>query len=369
MRIKLKPIPANVPFCHKNYRIALGLVAHIQKGVYLPPYKMDEDLFDIILEMFQSFEQTVNQVIGPWELVEMFFMDFLEKAKQGGVYADDESKEGFAIASLSLESDGNSEPQDVEALLNLTEIVDRVPRELAREIITSGIKVELMEKFTEVVDEALKASFSSVDERHIVEGDDFSGMDAMVADLKDLGRVNENYLLAMEELEALAMLRAINEELTVIKPGIPANKVLHILVDDSGSMSRSYKTEAVLYSLLRAYDLKRVHRLKEVIVTPFEGNIFADRRTEIDEPNKLSFRLGITNIENSIRRLVKLIPVTEHKNTTILVITDGDDKVNFFTAPVKINAMTLFQENKGLKRVCEKSGGRYFELKSGEDED
>lgn len=211
-----------------------------------------------------------------------------------------------------------------------------------------------------------------------------------LAVLRDRGKIKavkvkaERKISRMEEYSQLPQLANMSSKLLptfnykfatkqlLVKQDKQATKQnLLLLIDDSGSMSYSAKmqwVEALVYNRLDAV-LQNNARL---MIAWFEGKIhrytIIENRQQAKEfiLNKKSFGSfngGGTNIERALKEGLNLIKTkfnSDHTNSQILIINDGQDEIDpNFKPGITTSVFILGTDNYELKKVCINSGGMY----------
>lgn len=211
-----------------------------------------------------------------------------------------------------------------------------------------------------------------------------------LAILRDRGKIKavkvkaERKVSRMEEYSQLPQLANMSSKLLptfnykfatkqlLVKQDKQATKQnLLLLIDDSGSMSYAAKmqwVEALVYNRLDAV-LQNNARL---MIAWFEGKIH--RYTIIENRQQAkdfilnkksfgSFNGGGTNIERALKEGLNLIKEkfnSDHTNSQILIINDGQDEIDpKFKPGITTSVFILGTDNNNLKKVCINSGGMY----------
>lgn len=353
---RIKSIPAHVPFCHKNYDVAEQLATIVAGNEAKKPWNVEKKSWEAIEQAFQDFysQVDVDSISCEWETVESFFEYLIEQSEK----REQTEAEGIALASVDTEvENSDSESESNESILDLTEqLKDRETQELAEQTLRllEDEPTDNVRKYKSVVDAAISAALTrrrgSSDEIP-----DYKTFSAESAKLKEFGRINEkvNYHPAMK---TLALYRAMNEELTAIKPIVEKPRELFIMVDDSGSMDTSSKRAIVNLAILMAK--KRTKSGITVKLYFFKSDLYDreyDLATNIPE---VGFHGGGTDVEKA---LISLADKIQSPNASILVINDGEDTVSNLFKPVRrMVSLTLLNKNKGLENAALRSGGKYF---------
>jgi hypothetical protein len=147
---------------------------------------------------------------------------------------------------------------------------------------------------------------------------------------------------------------------------------LFLLIDDSGSMDSTEKTDmlrALLVNRLQAvYDGKAVLYIATFIGDMSDEVLVIDSKSKAKKYSTWFPRLsgGGTNVEQAVKSACEMIKrgmINGHpikgENPEIVVINDGDDEVNDFTPSFKTNGIILGQDNNGMAEMVRKSGGTY----------
>lgn len=348
------PIPAHVPFCHKNYDIAEKLCEVVDGLEAKKPWNIEQKPWEAIKSSFEAWFSTpeVDKTQNEWDTVESFFQHLIDQAEKG----EQTPGEGEALASIDSDLEGDSKKESKESILDLTEALkDRETKELAEQTLRllESTSMDKVRKYKSVVDAAMTAALTRR-RGSSNELPDYKTFSSQTASLKEFGRINEkvNFHPAMK---SLSLYRAINEELTAIKPIVEKPRELFILIDDSGSMNKNEKRAIVNLVILEGK--KRASQGITVFCHFFEADLY-DRDYDLAcETPRIGFNGGSTDVEKSLITLSKHL----RPGSAVLVVNDGEDKVSdSFKPACKMVALTLFNENEGLEKAALKSGGKYF---------
>lgn len=170
--------------------------------------------------------------------------------------------------------------------------------------------------------------------------------------------------------------KLMHKELNVRKPVRYGSQALMLLIDDSGSMSTYAKQTWVKTMLIHhlievknkgaiLYIVSYVERLTQAIIVK---KVTDKTLNEIYQ--KLSFNNGTTDIERCIKQAETCIAnkkvldiVIEGERPQILILLDGEDRVEMFKPAYPTHAFVLGNTNEGLQKVIESSKGIYKEFK------
>ncbi len=147
---------------------------------------------------------------------------------------------------------------------------------------------------------------------------------------------------------------------------------LFLLIDDSGSMDSSSKN-----SMLKALLVNRLQAVADgkavLYIATFVGDMSEEIITIDSKEKALRYSKWFprqcgnnTNVEQAVMSACKVIQSGKingkeilGENPEIVVINDGDDDVGNFTPSIKTHGIILGQDNEGMKKMVNISGGEY----------
>lgn len=354
----LPPIPGDVPFCHKNYDVAKELI-YSTKGVTTEaPFDMSKKSWKNLLDIFTNWnESNTENYSNDWKRTEEFFKHLISQAEEDVSSSSEE--QALACLDIDVEDKNSENDSSPEAILDLsTELLERECSDLAEQTLRflDNESSERLQIYKNVVDAAITSALTRR-RGHSDEIPDYKKFNSVQAGIKDLARVNEKYIHS-KELKTLGLYKAINGELTAIKPISEKPRELFIMIDDSSSMD-SYQKKGLLYlTLLMAR--RRAKQGVTVKVFFFESELY-DRECDLEkEMPQIGLSGYATNVQKALSQLAKKI---QSKNASILVVNDGQDKVSSdFKPACRMCVLSLQQENEGLRKACKRSGGKFFNV-------
>ncbi len=304
---------------------------------------------------------------------------FLKKQKQ------EENKNNFQF-EISPE---NEKDEDGDELIhvNVHKAIEKIPKDFdnpqvsklldKRNIYDFDQKIELIEKISLVDKFGKQFSIKKSTQREYVHN----------SRKKYPMRINEFSDIAYSQLYQKILpgydAKLLSKDLIIEKPvryEEQKQKII-ILVDFSGSMGETIKQNWVLAIL--ANRLKYVMKEEcEVFFSYFltveDMSYFKwyhayDENTALELFEKINTNPngGDTEIGRVINKIDEVIKneqnffnlniILKKEKPEILVINDGEDTVKTFVE-YKTNAITLYEYNKELKQLCEKTGGKYINI-------
>lgn len=174
-------------------------------------------------------------------------------------------------------------------------------------------------------------------------------------------------------------LRLVNNEIMVTRT-YTKNKspkmVYAIAVDRSGSMHQSKKMGIVRAALIRLFE-HAMNCKATVYISTFERTIDKWKKIETKEealeclamwpsPRGGETQVGqiveTTQLEIQQRR-IGTFTLAPDECPEIVIINDGQDRITPIKTYAPVHAITIEAPNEALKRLCEGSGGKYYEIK------
>jgi uncharacterized protein with von Willebrand factor type A (vWA) domain len=356
----LPPIPPHVPFCHKNYDVAEQLALRIGGNESKRPFFLSKKSWESLTSLFDEFASNTGFGKEEWDRVEDFFRHLKEKAEDGELSDGD----GEAIASVDLEDSVGESQESTEDILDLSEAREREDGELAKRVLRDlkNVKPQRLRANVNMMMDVVDVSFSYRKSRRSEENFEFTHFDHLKANLRELARTSGKYMLGVPGMRELIMLRALNGELSALKSVNPGSRTLFIMIDDSGSMDSTRKVAYINYTLMKIRE--RLSEDMEVYVFSFEKDLY-DEYTDLSKGMpQMSLNGGGTNVERSLKSLVKRLPEFDISMDTasVLIINDGADEVGSFTPPCRVSSIILGTQNQGLKALCQRSGGKSYRI-------
>ena len=229
----------------------------------------------------------------------------------------------------------------------------------------------------EIIDISKKNSSSSFDHNRKIRILEMVSKLSKKKDIRTEQRNKHEHHTRMREYGQLTKIRNISERsrpdfgirfvkkqpLVKIKEVEP-KQVLALMIDDSGSMSQSYKRDWVEAIILNR-TIEAMKYKSRLFVCKFLENIY--HFTEIKNVleayaymRKISFNGGNTYIQQCAEALSERIQTEKNITAEVMVINDGQDPVTSDWIPkYKTHAMMLGENNEDLSRAITASGGLY----------
>lgn len=201
-----------------------------------------------------------------------------------------------------------------------------------------------------------------------------------ILEFEQISSFDDIPLISPEDLAAPDFaLRLVNQEILIAKTYTKDKSpkmVYAIAVDRSGSMNTPKKKGIVKAALTRLFE----HATKEkatVYITTFEVSVDEWKKVETREealetiknwPSPQGGNTEVGKIIKTTQEEIKMGRIGPHtlasdERPEIVVINDGQDRIEPITTVAPVHAIVIEAPNPALKRLCESSGGKYYEIK------
>jgi len=237
--------------------------------------------------------------------------------------------------------------------------------ELANEIIKKRVNMKIIEVAGKIIDRM--PLFVKIKKEKDIHGDELAGYRLT----KNIEKALPRELSLPDELffYKLASSGFLSKEKMIVKEG-----AYYVLIDKSGSMDgeKTIWARAVALSLLKLAREKR----RKFFMRFFDFQVY-DLADDSNVEKLLTMLLtvrsnGGTNIDRALNTALKDLEKLKEQTNTIILITDGEDKVETKPEDLKkynasLVAVMIEGRNDILKKLAEASGGQYLSAVPTED--